>query len=70
MHSASPHKKRHDVWQWYVEEESRTRTKTGKHGKTKVYCTQCLDVDAQALREGDEESGMERTNEERCRECE
>ena len=69
MHSASPNKKRHDVWQWYVDEESRTGRKTVKHGKVKVYCAQCLDVHKEALRETDEQSGDDRTDEERYMEC-
>lgn len=70
MHSVSPNKKHHDVWQWYVEEEAHTHMKTRKHGKMKVYCAKCLDIDVQALREGDEESENECTDEERYRECE
>jgi len=70
MHSASPGKKRHEVWQWFVDEGSRTGNRTAKHGKTKVYCAQCLDAHMDLLQETDEQSGIERTSEERYTECE
>jgi hypothetical protein len=69
MHSASPGKKCHDVWQWYIDEESQTGNKTSKHGKTKVYCALCLDAQADLLRESDEESGRDCTDEELYTEC-
>ena len=37
-----------------------------KHGKVKVYCAQCLDAHKEALRETDEQSGDDRTDEECC----
>jgi hypothetical protein len=69
MHASSPSKKRQDVWQWFVEEESRTGMRTVKHGKIKVYCARCLDVDKETLREKDEKSEIDRTDEDRYREC-
>ena len=62
MQSASPSKKRHNVWQWFEEEELRMGQQTGKHGKQQVYCTRCLERYVHALRDHNEITGVERTD--------
>ena len=69
MHSASPSKKRHDVWLWFIKEEARTGTNTAKHGKCRVFCARCLDEHIGLLRETDELLGNDRDDVERYKEC-
>jgi hypothetical protein len=70
MHPVSPSKRRHDVWQWFVDEESQTGVKMIKHGKVKAYCDSCLREHMASLRETDEQSGKQRSDEDRYKECE
>jgi len=70
MHAGSPSKKRHNVWQWFEEEEARTGRTSARHGKKQVYCAECLDADLTLLWERDEQSGNERADQDRYIECE
>ena len=70
MHSGSPNKKHHDVWQWFDDEETRTGKSTAKHGKKRVYCAQCLSADITVLRERDDHVEGEHTDVEHYTECE
>jgi hypothetical protein len=69
MQSASPNKKRHEVWNWFIDEETQTGKKAGKHRKQRVYCLSCLDVHLQALRESDEQSEIEHTDTVHSEQC-
>ena len=70
MHSGSPNKKRHEVWNWFIDEETQTGNKSSKHGKVKVYCLRCLDAHMDGLRESDDQSGLERNDSARYKQCE
>ena len=70
MASTSPRKNRHDVWQWFDDEETRTGKSTAKHGKKQVYYAQCLSTDLTILQERDDQSGEDCTDEERYTVCE
>lgn len=71
MHSRSPNKKWHEVWNWFVDEELQTRKKTNsKHSKTRVYCVKCLEVHLELLCKVDEQSEIKCTDGAHYEQCE
>jgi len=70
MHSVNSPRKKHSVWSWFVDEETQTGVKGGKHSKVKVYCLKCLDVQLQLLCERDEVADIDHNDLVRCKQCE
>jgi hypothetical protein len=71
MHSASPSKKRHGVWNWFVDEETQIGRKSTQQGnKVKVCCCKCLEVRMELLRTRDDEADIERHDNERYEQSE